>query len=337
MILGISLVFGLIILIGYFAIESQHRETEKQITIELETVAQLKAKSIADWYHERYSDAEVAMVNQMPSTYLYNLEISQRFDISREDIILWLDSLVASYDYRGIMLLNRTGSQVISVPDTASVCSFNTNTTLKRALDSDTPLFTDIFRDPKSGTALMEYWVPVRLRPGDTSLGVLVFQVDPETYLFPLIQTWPTPSRSAESLIVRLVGDEVLFLNDLRHVPNASLSLSIPASTENVPAVMAAKGYKGIVRGDDYRGVPVVASITNISGTPWYIVAKIDQDEIYAHFTEFSRLVTGVIVLLLCIAGLSVLIFWKTRENEFISHQLRSRSMNCSWPNGSAC
>jgi len=325
LILGISLVFGLIILIGYFAIESQHRETEKQITTELETVAQLKAKSIADWYHERYSDAEVAMVNQMPSTYLYNLEISQRFDISREDIILWLDSLIASYDYRGIMLLNRTGSQVISVPDTASVCSFSTNTTLKRALDSDTPLFTDIFRDPKSGTVLMEYWVPVRLRPGDTSLGVLVFQVDPGTYLFPLIQTWPTPSRSAESLIVRLVGDEVLFLNDLRHVPNASLSLSIPASTENVPAVMAAKGYKGIVRGDDYRGVPVVASITNISGTPWYIVAKIDRDEIYAHFTEFSRLVTGVIVLLLCIAGLSVLIFWKTKENEFISHQLQQQ------------
>ncbi len=325
MILGLSLVFGLIILIGYLAIESQHQETEKQITTELETVAQLKAKTITDWYHERYSDAEVAMVNQIPSQYLYNLEVSQKYDVSREDLIAWLDSLVASYDYRGIILLNRTGEMVISVPDTASVSGYSSDTTLKRALDSDTPLFTDIFKDPESGIVQMEFWVPVRLRPGERSLGVLVFQIDPGRYLFPLIQTWPTPTRSAESLIVRLVGDEVLFLNDLRHVPNASLSLSIPASKENVPAVMAAKGYKGIVRGDDYRGVPVVASITNISDTPWFIVAKIDQDEIYAHFTEFSRFVMGGIVLLLCIAGLGVLIFWKTRENEFISHQLQQQ------------
>ena len=53
---------------------------------------------------------------------------------------------------------------------------------------------------------------------------------DPEDFLYPLVQSWPTPSQSAETLLMRKDGDDVLFLNTLRHRPDPALTLRIPLS-----------------------------------------------------------------------------------------------------------
>jgi len=37
-------------------------------------------------------------------------------------------------------------------------------------------------------------------------LAVLVLRSDAASYLYPLIQSWPTPSRSAETLLIRREG-----------------------------------------------------------------------------------------------------------------------------------
>ena len=49
-------------------------------------------------------------------------------------------------------------------------------------------------------------------------LGFLVLRIDPGKVLYPLLQSWPTASKSAESLIVRKEGDEIVYLNELRHL-----------------------------------------------------------------------------------------------------------------------
>ena len=90
-------------------------------------------------------------------------------------------------------------------------------------------------------------------------VGAVIFQLDARQFLYPLIQFWPTPSRSAETLLVRKDGDAVLFLNDLRHQPDTALKLRIPLSRKDVPAVMAVLGKEGIVQGKDYRGVDVLS------------------------------------------------------------------------------
>jgi len=325
LVLGIVLIFFAIILIGYIAIQNQQQKFEHEIQSELTTIANLKATSIEDWYHERKSDAEVAMKNTMIFDYLINLQNPGSSDISTSDVRAWMQSLITSYRYRGIVLLNNTGSIVLSVPDGTTVSLESMNITLPKAQHSSEPVFTDLFIEQETGNKSMEFWVPIQKKTGEPLEGFLILQINPNEYLYPMIQSWPTSSRTAESLITRLNGNEVLFLNELRHISNASLIYSIPLTQENVPAVMAAQGYRGIVKGDDYRGVPVIASINNITDTPWYIVAKIDQEEIYSPFTQFTQLVIGVIILLSGVAGLGFLLIWKARENEFLNIELEQK------------
>ncbi len=110
----------------------------------------------------------------------------------------------------------------------------------------------------------IELYAPLTLiHNGKTrTIGAVLFHIDPYRFLFPLIQRWPTPSPSAENLLVRRDGDEVIFLNELRHRKNTALSMRLPLSQQQLPAVMAALGQEGMVEGVDYRGVPVVGVIT---------------------------------------------------------------------------
>ena len=98
-------------------------------------------------------------------------------------------------------------------------------------------------------------------------LGLLVLRVDPQKVLYPLIQSWPTRSRSAETLLLRREGDEIVYLNELRHLSNSMLVLKKPVSTINCLQLWQSEGITGTIDGIDYRNVPVVAAMNKIPGT----------------------------------------------------------------------
>lgn len=322
---ALVLIFLCITIIGFLAIQHQQTETEEEIQSELSTIAELKAGSIADWYHERRSDAEVAQKNIMLREYLENLTNPGIYKVTKEDMKAWMRSLISGYRYQSIILLESSGNQVLSVPENGTISSFTYQSIYPEIIRSESPVSTDLFLDPDSGEKKLEFWVPIRSKSGEELLGILVLQLNPEQYLYPLIQTWPSVSKSAESLITRQTNGQMLFLNDLRHLPDSGLTLTIPVTMEDVPAVMAAKGYRGIVKGNDYRGIPVVASITNITGTPWFIVAKVDQDEIYTPFRNFSMSVLGLLFLLFVCASVIVLFFRKKWETDLINLELNQQ------------
>ena len=77
------------------------------------------------------------------------------------------------------------------------------------------------------------------------NIGVVLFRINPNYFLFPLISRWPTPSESAENILVRREGDEVVYLNELRYDRSAPLTLRFPTNT--VP-VAGGNGRNGTVR-----------------------------------------------------------------------------------------
>ena len=64
-------------------------------------------------------------------------------------------------------------------------------------------------------------------------------------------------------------GNDVLFLNALRHRQGAALALRGSIGKETLPAAMAVQGFEGQTEGVDYRDVPVLAAIRKIPNSPW--------------------------------------------------------------------
>lgn len=161
----------------------------------------------------------------------------------------------------------------------------------------------DLHRNPRGED---EYGVlaPIAL-PGAAPLGSVYVVWRADRSLFPLVKSWPVPTRTAETYLVRRDGDQVRFLTPLRHIPDAALTR--PLSSPDLPAAGAARGEQGIIAGGrDYRGAPVLAYAAAVAGTPWSMVAEIDESEAYAGIrtTAWSiATVMGLILLLLYSGG----------------------------------
>ena len=150
-----------------------------------------------------------------------------------------------------------------------------------------------------------------------------MLEINPYDFLFPFIQTWPSSSRTAETVLLRREGKEVVFLNELRHRKNTALVFRMPIHARfKSPEAMAAMGKEGPVEGKDYRGNLVLTVLRSVPGTPWSIVAKVDREEVYAPLRR-QTLITGLAILIAFLAAaLGLGLQWRQHDNLLLRKQL---------------
>ena len=195
--------------------------------------------------------------------------------------------------------------------------------------------FSDLHKSRVSGRIHLDIAIPIIARSaapetgapsakavGPRSLAVIVIEIDPNEFLYPCIQDWPTPSRTAETLLVRREGNEIVFLNELRHRTGTALSMTMPIDRAGLPAGNAVLGHEGCMEGTDYRDVPVVAFTRSIPGTPWFIVAKVDQSEIYAPLRERGLTTASLAIAFIIVAALCVVYVSHRHESQRLRNQL---------------
>jgi len=183
-------------------------------------------------------------------------------------------------------------------------------------------VFSDLYLDENS-KVMLSVLAPLLVIQGNAkvTVGVILIRIEPYLFLYPLIKSWPTPSLTGETELIRRDGNEVIFLNELRHRENIPLNLRFPVDSPKLVAAMIARGKKGIVEGLDYRGVPVLAVAGLIPDSPWFLVAKVDAVEIYASLKKLSRQLVFLLIVLIGTAGISVAYFQRNQQTKFFRQQ----------------
>jgi PAS domain S-box-containing protein len=275
---------------------------------ELSAIADLKVREIVQWMDERKADGQVILENPLLVASIRQLIESPRPLREQQDSILrWMGSLMRNYHYSRAAILDPGCSVVLQTGFTTPASLSPGELVLLRAAESERQaVLSDLQRDKSDGEIYMSVLVPIpRPAMGDSgAAGSVVLRIDPTVYLYPVIQSWPTPSRTWETLLVRREGDDVLYLNELRHRKNTALTFRFPVTAQTLPAAVAVRlGKEGIVEGADYRGVPVLAASRHVPGTAWFLIAKVDREEVFAPFRSRAAILFAVCLGLIIGAG----------------------------------
>ncbi|MDQ7782290.1 MAG: PAS domain S-box protein [Desulfomonilaceae bacterium] len=300
---------------GYWFYVQQERELRENSVDELQAAARLKVNQIAEWRSERLRDAAAIMQSTFLTDAVERWLVDPRPDIA-EKILSRLRQMQELFHYIDVMLVDRDGRVRLSTGTHHGPLHEDAALCLARALREGRPAMTDLHAGP--GDALSHIDVVAPLMPAtnksDKPLGAILVQIDARRFLYPLIQFWPTPSRSAETLLVRRDGDSVLFLNDLRHRQDTALKLRIPLTRTDVPAVMAVLGKEGVVGGTDYRGIEVLSVLKAVPNSPWFMVAKVDEEEALAGLRFRFILIAGLTSGLLAFVSTAVGLTWQANR-----------------------
>jgi len=160
----------------------------------------------------------------------------------------------------------------------------------------------------------------------DQISGLLVFRIRPSDYLYPLIQEWPAPSKTAETVLFRREGDNILYLNPLSDSSNLKLQKRVSVKDTVNPVVRAVFGETGQANGPDYSNHKVFGHICKVPETPWFMFVKINSSELYAQLNE--RTVYLVIISFLFVLFFVAILSWiyDNRERNILKELLNKKS-----------
>lgn len=308
---------------GYMQTVSRHNAAEA-----LEAIADLKVSQINAWRAERIGDARVLSVDLGNALRVAAFVESPSAGDSGEDILRFMEAFLDSYGYRSVALTTVDGTVRLSAgPDAAIVGPYG-RSLIRRVAQLRRPLLSDFHRASNVEGVHLDLCAPILVRgpEGERCAGAYLLRIDPDKFLYPTVQDWPTPSPTAETLIVRREGDDALFLNELRHRKDSAMRLRLSIHNLTLPAAVAVLGYSGVMEGFDYRGVPVVAATRSIPETSWSLVAKVDSAEIYSPIRRQTRAMGIMVTGLVFIAGLLVTLWWREREAVLLKRRLAAES-----------
>jgi PAS domain S-box-containing protein len=304
-----------IVLANYQFYQSYSANYRDEVERQISSIADLKVGQIVQWRRERLSDANLLFGNSAFAG-LVQRYLDDPLDMDAQvQVKSWLMRFQTDDQYERVFLVDTKGAGRIFASGIAESIPRHIPLDATRALQSGQVTILDLDRDEDTPQPHMAVLIPIlREQAGNLPLGVVVMRIDPNAYLYPLLQTWPVPSASAETLIVRRDGDYALFLNELRFRKDAALTLRISLAETKTPAVQAVLGFEGIAEGIDYRGVPAIADTQRIPDSPWFMVARVDTSEVYAPLTQMLWVVLALAGALLIGAGAAVGIVWRQQK-----------------------
>ena len=330
---------------GYIYLERIDVAARAEAEQNLSAVADLRVREIGQWRKERLQDASYIRRTPYVARRALSVLAHPLSQANRGNFAGWLHLLLLDRNYKRVLLLDTNLDVCMTYPKgPATHLSALERQKAGEALRSGRIVEVDLHRGPVDQEIVLSLVVPMMVRPEsigdrvpatgtgesplDHAAGLLVLQLNPREVLYSLVEEWPTPSRTSETVLLRREGDEVLFLSELRHRKGTALTLRMPLSARYLPAAMAARGEKDVKAGVDYRGVRVLAAVRPVPGTPWSLVAKEDEQEILELFRKQSRMVWGGVGLLIVALCLGAALVARRRDVRSLRLQLEAEKQS---------
>ncbi len=317
------LTFGLFVG-GHFYFQKEKASMKASQYSLLSAISAFKIHEITRWLEER--KAEGVYISTSPNflALLKRMPNGKSSPALQKEMELWLMPIKKSHEYRAIWVCNTRCELIFSLCD--NVKPFQVLPAESRAnyLVTKKICFSDLLTDQETHQSYLDLVVPVT--EGVHSLGFIVLRLDPERYLYQLIETWPIQRISAGNILARQQGDSLVYIHGHAEHSHAGLLHQEPGVPDGLSKNIPASGTLTMVEAKDNRGVDVLADIRKIAGTPWSLITKIDLQEID---TALKNRAVNIVIYLLTFLGIviiSMILLWKNQQLQHFRKQLELQS-----------
>jgi len=307
------------IVAGFFYYRSLEKNSLNETMEQLSAIADLKVRQVIQWRRERISDGNYLKGN-IPQIRQFSRFLTEGQNRQlKNDLISSLKSYTENYDYRSTFFIDRYLNVKLFYPDQDTIIGDHIQVLLPDVIKKGDVIVTDLHVSGEVDFYHLDLLIPLK-EPEETDtnvFGVVIMRIDPDKLLFPLIESWPVSSKTAETLLFHVEGNEIVYLNRQRHLEGGGIGMRMPVTDNKLPSSMAVQGINKTTNGVDYRGIPVVAAMKKVPGTPWYLIVKIDREEIYTSLIDKIGQIAIIIILTILTIGLFLAFLWWNQRVRF--------------------
>ena len=308
---GVVVVLGIGIILVVYDIVTRHEHRKFE---HLRAVANIKASQVGDFLAERQADALL-----IQSSAQLQQAIHQWRETGETGGVAWLrdrlESIRQVKDLEAVMIVSDgellwgTGDHLELTPDLVAVAAraqASGTAEIRTAYDLDAGAHPHLHIDVVSPF----------LGQDDTPSLALVMRLPAAELAMPHLQDWAQEGTTGETWLLRRRGDGVDVLNQARFGPDNGDTVFIPRGADDELTTMIAAGTANPgdrLRGVDPRGMAAIGVAAAVSGTDWWILAKVGQAELYRDIgNQVSLVVMAFLLAILMIAAAARL--WTQRK-----------------------
>ncbi|MBE2295869.1 MAG: PAS domain S-box protein [Phycisphaerales bacterium] len=281
----------------------------------LQAIADLKIDQIADWFQERQNNARSIQTGLVEVIKLYHHWRDTDHLADHDFLQDWLNQIRKTAPFQEALLLDEHGEPLLSTTGNFPTLDPALHDAIQRATTEHKMQWAGPYRDTTDHVWL-DFVMPLPAEDKRPGL-VMVLRTNPMDWLYPMLQAWPVPNTSGETLLFRRDGDHVLFLNTLRRHENPVLTLRLPVLGNQTltTQIVRDEGLLGtLIEGIDYRGVPAIGVAQAVPGTNWLLMAKLDLAELYTDITQDITWIALTDLLILLGATTGIILFHQRQQ-----------------------
>lgn len=291
---------------GFFLFNNESNKLKYQKEQTLSAIASLKVKQIENWYSDELNDADI-ISSKKNLFQLINKYIKEKSGENNENLKNLLNQIKLEHDYEDIIVAELNGDIINTTNDRITKLEDAERNLIETAIKGST-VATNLFNIANEEKVVLSFISTVQENSKSPEF-IIIFRINPEIFLFPIVKNWPLINLTSESYIFSEEQDSIVYLNNLRHIQNRPLEFKASTTESKLPGVIALTGYKGVTEGIDYRGKEVFAYVSEIKGTPWFLVSKIDKDELLSELPKLAIYIASIVLVTILLTIVSVLFF----------------------------
>lgn len=305
------------------ALEKDIRQQEERFLL---AIADYKAAQISTWRQGIKGDAAY-IINGKFLKNTFTAWCNNPEDLQMQKELAGLTGRIKEYaNYNEAVFVDKKKRNWLGYVKSLDEIGSNVWDFFDRVIADKNILFTDLYLCNVCQEIEISLIAPImQAKEGSQEvLGALILEINPNKFIFPLIQELPAARQSLETLLVERQGEDVLYLNELKFKKNTALKLRLPIkTTKGLAAAMAVTGTEGIVDGVDYRGEKVLAALKPVPDTPWYLIAKTDHAEIFQPLRHEEKLIIIAVIVLIFTAGLVISLGINRQDKQYYKNLYR--------------
>ena len=297
---------------GYLVYASQREAVQREITNELQAIADLKVEQIVTWRRERMQDGRALSADRDLVRSLHSVVTRHAGVDRKQELLMWLVDFCGAYGYANAVLWDLDGNAVLQYGEL-----YGGRKHFGKIIEDVTRQRQVVLHDlysEENGAYHLGLNVPLKLAGEQEIFAVLSFAIDPEQHLFPMVVRWPGPRRIGETLLARRNGEEALYLDNRTSNDKRGSRAHLSLSKGDAVALKALNGASGLIRGSDRQGRLVIAAVRPLPDSQWLVLTQMPLEGIDKPIRDRAVPIYLAVVALILGAGMTAGYLWRRQE-----------------------
>jgi PAS domain S-box-containing protein len=301
---------GIITLVLFSLVGAYYRKSEKKKILddkvnELEIITNLKTEQLLSWHKSRIAESEYFSGTRPFSQYINEIVTGnhQNENIFRENLLRFMQRS----GYQNIILTDSSANVLFAAVTQSRIIDQITLEGIGKTYKTQSLVTNDFYFCKHHNTIHYELISPVFDNNGNVS-ATLVFRINPNEFIFPLLEKWPGNSKTAQTILLRQEGDSLRFLSNLNNNINRQMSNIIAFDRVVQDFRVTNLQQPNTFISYDYQGKQIIGHAKRVAGTSWIMMVKQDMAEVNQTIKERDSLI--ILLKVISFLIISMVVAW---------------------------